>query len=440
MLKPLIVLGVSSAFAVAQATSAPSRNGILPATTSVWVKADHRLRSRMGEVVTARTVYPVYGENLLLIPPGTRIRGSITGFHPDPERRSAARLRGDFTPFSKPVVSFRELETADGFWVALSASPAEDGAPLTELTPPAKPKGGLIRRQWNQGIEMAKERLRLITAPGKKDRLTDLFYSQLPYHPQDIQTGTAWNVQTDQALTLPVPSNPGSAQATLPSSNTVPREKSWQLKAALTETLSSRTARVGDPVRALVVEPIRGLDGEVEVPQGAVLEGRVTEARPARRFGRGGRLRFSFLELSFPGNAAPQPVQSTLTELGANTGAGLNLDREGRIEPKPKDKVVVPLVLLALASRPLDQDRGGNQFGKDAVASNALGLAGFVVGTAGGWPNVAAGIGYYGTALSVWNRWVKRGDETVFRKNTRLVLETTARRSAPLPTSGSQPK
>lgn len=51
-----------------------------------------------------------------------------------------------------------------------------------------------------------------------------------------------------------------------------------------------------------------------------------------------------------------------------------------------------------------------------------------------GWHNVAAGIGYYGSTIAIWNRWIKRGEETKLRKDTRIVLQTTARLSQPMGT------
>jgi hypothetical protein len=112
------------------------------------------------------------------------------------------------------------------------------------------------------------------------------------------------------------------------------------------------------------------------------------------------------------------------------------MDSEGKVQPKPQDKLLVPLILLSLAARPLDRDRGdagAREFGKNAVASNAIGVAGFIIGTAAGQRNIAAGIGYYGSAIALYNRWIKRGAEIGFRRDTRIVVQTTARRSTVLP-------
>jgi hypothetical protein len=89
-----------------------------------------------------------------------------------------------------------------------------------------------------------------------------------------------------------------------------------------------------------------------------------------------------------------------------------------------------------LAARPLDVDKGdgaGGGFGKDAVASNSLGVIGFIIGTALQQRNVAAGIGYYGAAVSIYERWIKRERDVTFARDTRLVLQTTPRNSAVLP-------
>jgi hypothetical protein len=57
---------------------------------------------------------------------------------------------------------------------------------------------------------------------------------------------------------------------------------------------------------------------------------------------------------------------------------------------------------------------------------------GTVVGLAGGSPYAAAGIGYWGTARAFYYRWIARGQKITFAKDTRIIVETTPRRSAPI--------
>jgi hypothetical protein len=172
------------------------------------------------------------------------------------------------------------------------------------------------------------------------------------------------------------------------------------------------------------------------VPQGATLVGAVTQAKAARHFGRTGVLSFSFKQLILP-NAETQNVETRLT--GADSAEDIALNSEGQAKSKPQDKLAIPLFLALLAARPLDQDChhsggcSGNTPGKSGVGGAAgLGLVGTIVGIAGGSPYAAAGIGYWGAARAFYARWIARGKKITFAKDTRIVVETTARRAAPI--------
>jgi hypothetical protein len=54
------------------------------------------------------------------------------------------------------------------------------------------------------------------------------------------------------------------------------------------------------------------------------------------------------------------------------------------------------------------------------------------VGLAGGSPYAAAGIGYWGAGRAFYYRWIARGQKIAFTKDTRIMVETTPRRSAPM--------
>ncbi len=442
-----MALGLMVPFLLAWQTASPAAPATLPTSVSVetaaslpagtplWIRGTERTAMRVGQPIDGTLVYATFADNREVFPAGSVAHGTIVSLAPDKAHRLQARLRGDFTPFARPVVQFQEVVLPDGTHVPLQLGAARDGAPVLQLTPPPAAKGGLLRREFDTGMVMVKDRIRTVTAPGKMDRLKDLLYSQLPYHPQRINAGTVWTVET--TAVADVPQRPNEQQSAPVAMAAAPKEteapRTWTLDAYLAETVSSQRTRVGAPIRAVVAKPVVDTEtGEVEVPQGAVLEGEVTRARPARRFGRAGELQFAFKQMTFPGSATRQDVQTTLQGVDAVGDSNLSLDREGQVKPKPKDKLAVPVLLFALAARPLDRDHGDNAFGKDAVASNSLGVIGFLVGTAGGWRNVAAGIGYYGAAISVWNRWIKRGDETTLRQDTRIVVQTTARRSAPM--------
>ncbi len=129
-----------------------------------------------------------------------------------------------------------------------------------------------------------------------------------------------------------------------------------------------------------------------------------------------------------PGEQA-QNVQATLTGADSDRDQRLAMNSEGQVKPKPQDKIIVPVLLIALASRPFDED---NLTAHSAVASNSIGVIGFIVGTAAGQPNIAAGIGFYGAAIAIYERLLRRGKEVAFERDTRIVLQTTARHGATL--------
>jgi len=210
----------------------------------------------------------------------------------------------------------------------------------------------------------------------------------------------------------------------------------WIVEANLADSLSSETSKPGQTIKAVVAEPIYNPDHSVAVPQGATLIGAVTRAKPARRFGRSGVLSFNFSQLAVP-DAETQTVETRLT--GADSAQDIALNSEGQAQSKPKDKLAIPLFLALLAARPLDQDChhsggcSGNTPGKSGVGGAAgLGLVGTIIGIAGGSPYAAAAIGYWGAGRAFYSRWIARGQKIVFPMDTRIVVETTPRRSAPI--------
>ena len=425
----------------------------VPSATPLPVQIDQHLRMKVGEPVRAHLLYPVYSGDTLLIPEKTILAGTVVGLRSNRSGRIHGRLDGDFTPFHIPVVRFTQIILSDGTSLPLVTETATDGAPVYRLVAPPPSKGGMIRQQVNMGIQVLRDDLAVFTGPEKRDRLVQFLYHQLPYHPERIEKGTAWTLETSEPLVLPArafvapvdAAKAGGATSAVPAQErqlTSEGPPTWILQSYLADGLDSATAHVGQPIKAIVAEPILNPDKTVAVPQGATLIGAVTQARPARSFGRAGVLRFDFRQIILPGDQ-PQNVQASL--VGADSaGKDLMLNSEGEVKSRPKDKISLPLILGVLASRPLDQDHGASnhQLGKNAVGANGFGLVGRIVGIAGGSPLVAAGIGYYETALVVYDRWIARGAQVTFARDTRIVLQTTPRRSAVLPskTSSQNPK
>jgi hypothetical protein len=404
---------------------------------------------RKGQPVRAHLLYPIYGNDKLLLPRDTIVTGSVVELRNDRSRRINAALGGDFTPFRKPVVRFNTFVLTDGAAVPFTSGDAIDGAPIFRAiaTPPAK--GGLLRRQFDGLLSVARSDVAIITGPQKADRFVQFLYSQIPYHPQRIEKGTAWTIETAHSVELPAePAPPAVAvvptrkphfwEQPLPAPGSAKNDTgSWIVQANLDEPLSSETSKDGQPIQAIVAEPIYNLDHTIAIPQGSTLIGSITRARPSRKFGRTGVLTFNFRQLKVP-REETRTVETRLA--GADSARDIALNSEGQAKSKPQDKISLPILLALMASRPLDRDEGrngglggGNTLGKNATGGAAgLGLVGTIIGLSGGSPNAAAAIGYYGAARAFYYRWIAHGQKIDFARNTRIVVETAPRNSTPM--------
>jgi hypothetical protein len=427
----------------------------IPASTPLPVQLDKNTPMKNGQPLQARLLYPVYAENRVAVPAGSMLYGHVVQLRSDKSRRIHARLWGDFTPFHVPVVRFDRLVLPDETTLTIVGGDATDGAPILHLSAPAaKAKTSMVSQQVAAAKQRVKDEAGLFTKPGRKDRLVQLVYSQLPYHPERIEKGTAWTMELTQPLHLssspevakasddPPPTKAGVQPVSQSVQQAVPPQHeptTWRLRAYLDQTLSSASTKQGQTFEAVVAEPVFKPDHTLAVPQGARLIGTVTQSKPARRFGRKGKLRFSFRELKLP-DGFSRPVEGSLAAADSNSSQGLQLDSEGGVQPKAQDRILVPVVLTILASRALDED--GSAAAHGAVASNGLGLVGRIVGITASSPSVAAGIGFYGAALSIYSRWIARGQDVTFAKDTRIEVSTMPSRT-PMETpklSESQPR
>ena len=429
-LLPVASLGQSSA-------------GTVPPGTPLALVIDQHYPMRSGQPIRAHLIYPIYVDNRLVLPANTVVTGSVVDLRADRGRRLRASLGGDFTPFRTPEVRFTQIVLADGTAIPLPSAIASKGTQIYRAVAPPPARGGIVRQEFNAGLNAARSDLAAFISPGKGDRLLQFLYSQIPYHPQRIEKGTSWTIET--SAPVDVPAQPATvAKAPVPSPHkphfwevqqpapqpSTADSSSWIIEANLTDDLSSEKSTKGQPVKAVVAEPIYNSDHTIAVPQGATLIGSVSRAQPARKFGRTGVLSFNFTQLAMP-EKETQAVETRLT--GADSAQDIALNSEGQAKSKPQDKIAIPLLLAVMASRPLDQDHPDHMTAHNATGGAAgLGLVGLVVGAAGGSPYAAAGIGYWGAARAFYSRWIARGQKISFAKDTRIVVETTPRRSAPI--------
>ena len=289
-----------------------------------------------------------------------------------------------------------------------------------------------------------------VHTPDKAHRLKRLAVAQLPYHPQYLDSGTSFIADVREPLTF------GTEELKpelLTNIGTQPPPGSL-VHAWLTTPLGSATSKKGDPVDAVINQPLV-VSHRLFLPEGSHLMGSVLQVRPARRLGRNGQLRITFHQV-VPPSGVEEKVEATLEGVDAAKGENLTLDSEGGAQvttPKTRYLTTGIAVMLAASSASPDGDRGlhhGTDGGGDVGGGAANGASGFkLVGTlVGAFAHsrvVATGFGTYGAAMSVYSHFLARGRDVVYPKDMSMVLELGTREKQPAspntatPSGNSQP-
>lgn len=395
----------------------------IPASVPLRVEIDHGYRLRAGQQIVGHLTEPVYVSRSLVIPAGAQVEGTITATHAVPGgERANALLDGDFTPLKDPVVQFHTLVLPNGTRLPIATSVTERTTQLVRFR--TSKEHTSLKSQVQAQIAQHKDELtHTIKAPNKMDRLRRFVYGQLPWHPQEIWAGTDFDAELTQPVEVPhaQPPVPAAAeQETL----------SGTLEARLITRLDSSTASLGEPVHAVLTQPL--LDGSkkhVVLPEGTQLTGVVLQTKPAKSFGRNGALRFTFRDIAAPAGP-PQRVHGQVTAAEGVNDQNLTIDDEGGVKAKPAPgRFLAPLVLGALAGASTSNigDSRIDQVGQGAVVSNGFGIVARVIGMASSDRNVGAGFAYYGLAKSVYRRWIARGHNVIFGRDTRMEIELSER-------------
>jgi len=431
----------------AEPTPQPSNSVSLPAPVSsipltvppgapLKIALDTEVRVReVGQAIHGKTTEPVYAFDKLLIPAGTVVNGKVSAIDSVPGKtRVLDATDGNFSPARHVHVQFDELVMADGRHVALQtvASPAPDGvlrfvsANETEKKNKVEDAEGgkvsatrqAIHQQWS---ELQKQ----IHEPGKMHKLKRIALAQIPVHPQYIDAGTSFNADLLQALDFGTEAvNPEA----LTNIGSAPPNGSV-VHARLVTALSSSTAKKGDPVEALITEPLVASDHLI-LPEGSVIKGSVVEVHAARQLGRNGQLRILFREVA-PPNGLEQKVETTLEGVAVAKDEHLKLDAEGGAEvTTPRTRYLITGIQVMLAASQASPDRDAGQGGQSAgeagggAASGASGfkLVGMIVGIAAHSRVVSAGFGSYGAAMSIYYHFLARGHDVVYPKDMAMVI------------------
>jgi len=144
--------------------------------------------------------------------------------------------------------------------------------------------------------------------------LLSSMFPALAAAPPEVRSATA-----DRTLSLArAPQHPARTL-------TVPAETEAAIQ--LLSGIHSRVSHVGDPVTAEVLNPIY-VDGQIALPAGTVIDGRITRIRPAGRMRRPAEMALRFEHVTLP-DGQNQPLSALLAALDAPARARTRLDSEG---------------------------------------------------------------------------------------------------------------
>jgi hypothetical protein len=407
-----------------------------------------RASYRQGEPVQAKFAEPVWAFDRIVIPAGTAVDGRIVQLEPVSKMaRAMAIVRGDFTPLKQAEVSFTRMILSDGRSVVLDVQPSFGLASIydpamaarnSKQKRPARNPDTRSAHLWSlakrQAHAQANARTRglldFVRGPNKREWLEDFLWAKLPYHPQRYRTGNRF----DAVLEKPIDFGEVSvAAANLREVGSQPAPGAPALVRFLS-TISSADAHAGEAIAGVLSQPLLSADHRVVLPEGTRLTGKITLARPARMFHRGGQLRFAFGEVEPPAFASapaprPEPAQAQLTAAEPK-GSSVSIDEEGTARAtESKARFLRPVIAGLVAAKSMDNDAGKQNASGGAEANyGGRGLGGFsgfgLFGTAAamGPPPVGAALGFYGLGWSAYSTIVSRGREVIFDKNSAIAI------------------
>jgi hypothetical protein len=420
-----------------------------------------RVSKRIGAPVEAKLLESVFAFDREVIPAGTVAQGQVSRVQPVGKwQRVRAILNGDFTPLRSAQLEFTTLIMSDGHTVSthtvesvglnsIYIEPSKKKKQKT--TQPQNPNGGIL----GTARQTAKDRINgainarsrgiadIVRGPNKKEKLIDLLWSKLPYHPQYVRRGTRFDAPLRDPLQFGFES---LKQGDLAEIGSQPPPDSV-VHARLLTALNSASAKQGETVQAVVAAPLFSADHKLLLPEGTRLIGSVVLAKKARSFHRGGQLRFNFQRVDLPPEVAnlrpaapraePMKTQATLAGAEGNGPAPIKVDSEGGVQAQEsKTRFIAPVISLMLARRAADTDADrhhnasatsgdANVSGRTLGGGLGLGMLGAVASQSS--PYVGMAFGYYGLAWSVYSSVIARGAEVQFDQNAMMDIKFGAR-------------
>jgi len=405
----------------------PTQSIAIAAGVPLHIRVTRTAKIHLGAPVEGVLTESIYVSDRLVLPKGAAVRGTVSAYAPVARKvRAQALLNGDVTPLHDPVVDFNDLHLEGaGGEVHLHSNAHIRNTRIVRFK--ASSKKPSVRERVTAAVrQRVKSTYDEIFGPNKKDHALKLLYSQLPYHPQRIWAGTQFIADLETPVFVDLPGQPPAPRAPAPSLDGI------NVSARLAETVDSAGAKKGDEVTAIVTQPVFDAGHNLILAEGAELEGSITQSKSARSFGRNGSLRFAFRGVKSEG----QPVQrayGTLTGAEGDAGQNLKVNQEGEVSANPDGNRFVAPLLLALTARAgrdhHHHDDGDGNIGGETVASNGFGLVARVIALTAANANVATGFGVYALGKSIYFRFLSRGNQVSFLKDTQVEVKLSSRES-----------
>jgi hypothetical protein len=426
----------------------------VPPGTPLRLYLVKRIPKRLGAPVDARLIAPVFAFDQQVIPAGAEVTGHVCRIESVSKAvRTRAILGGDFTPLHIAEVEFTSVQLPGGKQLRLHtvATPGLNSLyslkpPKQKPAPPANAPSGafssakqMVKNQINSGLETVKSIPDMVHSPNKMEMVSDYLWSRLPYHPQYVRTRTRFDAELSTGLDFGSESAASSSLALLGSQPVT----ASVVHARLVTPLNSKTSTAGEPVQAVMTEPLFSTQHQLILPEGTRLAGKVVVTKKAGWFHHGGRLRFTFqtVELSpetlaLTAEHAQFRTQASLHGAESSGGA-IKVNDEGGVQAQESKTRFIGTALAALVSHAAaDNDRvrgpngtvGGpnpNIGGRTLGGGMGFGLLGSIAAQSS--RTVGSAFGYYGLAWSVYSTVVARGKEVEFDKNAMIDVSFNAR-------------
>ena len=388
------------------------------------VALDKPVLMKKGELVEGTLVEPIYVFDRVVVPPGVKILGHVERVYSvgGKYQRTEEIMGGNFTPPRQAVVQFDTLVMGDGKQVPLSTAVSPGATHVVHLVSNPghlKKKDSALRSLEQQAEQQVEGERKIIKAavktPGKLQRLKAVAVASLPYHKPALPVGMRFDAELEQPLEFGTASCPLTELGRLGS---LPADGGI-VHARLVTPLSSASAHEGMPVTAVISQPVFDKNHQLILPEGTLLKGSVIRAKAARRFDRDGKLRFTFQKIQLPSGLVKQ-ITSSLAGVEVSSDTNIQLGPEGGAGiKKPKSHYIMPAIDVTLAAATAhDEDNAATLSAPSGILG--FGIMGAVMGLVPS--TVAAPIGIYGAAKTVYTHFIARGHDVVFPKDTRMEI------------------